>query len=266
MIVRPFDSNDGDLVGAGFHCSSNEAFMVGRLKRAMNGGVISGARNAASGIAQLLTVLLTAHVDDVLNHDVRLPATAGGCGRMRAGGPMSAYVGWSRRRGAVFMTAAGNLVSSRSKMASNMFRGCFTGPAKPLVLIEAWNELQEGSFILPTVGAGYKYSLAVASAVGIQWASAHSRTLTLALQGRVGSGSVTVADGWSDCRLASVVISRRVRQTWQRIASVRSRPDGQFSFALAKRRGVYQASVAHTTTYGQVCGAARSAVVSAGSF
>lgn len=140
------------------------------------------------------------------------------------------------------------------------------GPAKPLVLIEAWNELQEGSFILPTVGAGYKYSLAVASAVGIQWASAHSRTLTLALQGRVGSGSVTVADGWSDCRLASVVISRRVRQTWQRIASVRSRPDGQFSFALAKRRGVYQASVAHTTTYGQVCGAARSAVVSAGSF
>ena len=83
MIVRPFDSNDGDLVGAGFHCSSNEAFMVGRLKRAMNGGVISGARNAASGIAQLLTVLLTAHVDDVLSHDVRPPATAGGCGRMR---------------------------------------------------------------------------------------------------------------------------------------------------------------------------------------
>lgn len=135
-------------------------------------------------------------------------------------------------------------------------------PLKPLVLIEAWNELQEGSFILPTIGAGYDYSLAVASAIGIHWPSAHSRTLTLTLQGRRGSGSVAVADGWSDCRLASVVISRRVGRTWRRIALARSHLDGGFSFALAARRGAYRASVGHTTTYGQVCGAARSATVS----
>jgi hypothetical protein len=135
-------------------------------------------------------------------------------------------------------------------------------PAKPLVLIEAWNELQEGSFILPTIGAGYGYSLAVASALGIHWSSAHRRTLTLALQGRRGSGSISVPDGWSDCRLASVVIGRHVGSTWKRIARARSRLDGTFSFPLAKTRGVYRASIAHTTAHGQGCGAARSAAVS----
>lgn len=39
-------------------------------------------------------------------------------------------------------------------------------PAPPLVLIEAWNEMGEGSYIVPTVGEGNKYGEAVARAVG----------------------------------------------------------------------------------------------------
>jgi hypothetical protein len=36
-------------------------------------------------------------------------------------------------------------------------------PAPPMVLIEAWNELSEGSFIVPTVGAGTSFGDALAA-------------------------------------------------------------------------------------------------------
>ncbi len=40
-------------------------------------------------------------------------------------------------------------------------------PSRPLVFVEAWNELGEGSYMLPTVGDGNRYGRALASALGI---------------------------------------------------------------------------------------------------
>jgi glycosyl transferase family WbsX/List-Bact-rpt repeat protein len=39
----------------------------------------------------------------------------------------------------------------------------------PMILIEAWNEFNEGAQILPTVDEGYSYGRAVARAVGVLW-------------------------------------------------------------------------------------------------
>jgi Glycosyltransferase WbsX len=129
-------------------------------------------------------------------------------------------------------------------------------PAKPLVLIEAWNELQEGSFIVPTIGAGYAYGLAVAAALGITWPSTHARSITLSLRGRLGFGSVDVSDGWADCRLARITIWRRAGRAWHRFASVQTALNGGFTFGLAPRHALYRASVGRVTAYGQTCGEA----------
>jgi hypothetical protein len=40
------------------------------------------------------------------------------------------------------------------------------GERRPLVLIEAWNELGEGSYIVPTVGTCHSYGRALARALG----------------------------------------------------------------------------------------------------
>jgi hypothetical protein len=40
-------------------------------------------------------------------------------------------------------------------------------PHRPLFLIEAWNELGEGSYMVPTVGKGNKYGQALAEALGV---------------------------------------------------------------------------------------------------
>jgi hypothetical protein len=37
---------------------------------------------------------------------------------------------------------------------------------RPLVLIEAWNELGEGSYIVPTIGTCHRYGRALARALG----------------------------------------------------------------------------------------------------
>ncbi len=41
--------------------------------------------------------------------------------------------------------------------------------SRPLVFVEAWNELGEGSYLVPTVGDGNRYGRALASALGIWW-------------------------------------------------------------------------------------------------
>jgi len=184
--------------------------------------------------------------------------TAGWDGRPNLEAPLGHLWWYDRTPGEVgaFVNAAVGWAASHPSLRAE------APPAKPLVLIEAWNELQEGSFILPTVGAGYDFSLAVASALGIQWPSTHTRTLTFTVSGRRGFGSVGVPDGWGDCRLASLEISRRTARTWQRIALVRSRFDGGFRVDLAKRHGAYRASIARTTAHGQTCGGARTTYVS----
>jgi hypothetical protein len=53
-------------------------------------------------------------------------------------------------------------------------------PAPPVVLIEAWNELQEGAYVVPTDEDGDAYGQAIAQAVGIPWAAPPRHTLGVA--------------------------------------------------------------------------------------
>lgn len=50
-------------------------------------------------------------------------------------------------------------------------------PAPPVVLIQSWNEIQEGAYILPTDGEGYGYLQAIAEASGISWAQPPKHTV-----------------------------------------------------------------------------------------
>lgn len=52
-------------------------------------------------------------------------------------------------------------------------------PAPPVVLIEAWNELQEGAYVVPTDEDGYAYGQAIAQAVGIPWTAPPKHTLSV---------------------------------------------------------------------------------------
>jgi len=50
-------------------------------------------------------------------------------------------------------------------------------PVAPVVLIEAWNELQEGAHVVPVDEHGYTYVQAIAEAVGIPWTAPPKHTL-----------------------------------------------------------------------------------------
>src|SRR6184192_574971 len=63
-------------------------------------------------------------------------------------------------------------------------------PAPPVILIEAWNELGEGAYVLPTKEDGYRDGQAIAKAVGIPWTPPPKHTLRVAASSR---GSVTSA-------------------------------------------------------------------------
>jgi hypothetical protein len=68
-------------------------------------------------------------------------------------------------------------------------------PAPPIVLIQSWNELQEGAIVIPTDESGYSFVQAVADSVGIQWTPPPKRTLRLIPPrlGRVTSTPVGIA-------------------------------------------------------------------------
>ena len=53
-------------------------------------------------------------------------------------------------------------------------------PAAPIVLIQSWNELQEGAILVPTEKDGYAYGQAIAQAVGIPWTAPPKHTLSVA--------------------------------------------------------------------------------------
>src|SRR5438105_15457082 len=61
-------------------------------------------------------------------------------------------------------------------------------PAPPVVLIEAWNELGEGAYLVPTDEDGYSYGQAIAQAVGIPWTPPPKHTLRVTPSSR---GTVT---------------------------------------------------------------------------
>jgi hypothetical protein len=62
-------------------------------------------------------------------------------------------------------------------------------PAPPVVLIQSWNELQEGAILVPTDQDGYGYGQAIAQAVGIPWTQPpkHALSVTPSTRGMVTS-------------------------------------------------------------------------------
>ena len=61
-------------------------------------------------------------------------------------------------------------------------------PAPPVVMIESWNELQEGAIVVPTDQNGYSFGQAIAQAVDIPWLPPPKHTLRVAPSSR---GTVT---------------------------------------------------------------------------
>jgi hypothetical protein len=53
-------------------------------------------------------------------------------------------------------------------------------PAPPVIVIQSWNELQEGAILVPTQSQGYGFGQAVAHAVGLPWAPPPKHTLAVA--------------------------------------------------------------------------------------
>ena len=132
--------------------------------------------------------------------------------------------------------------------------------APPLVLIEAWNELGEGSFVIPTVQDRYTYGRALASMLGLRWAAGHERRLAMTSNDTEAMGTLTVLDDWTPCDVASVKIERKLRSKWVTARTTTTRPGGAFAVTV-RRSGVYRARVSRGPRYGQTCGPAVSGPV-----
>ena len=65
-------------------------------------------------------------------------------------------------------------------------------PSRPIVMVSAWNELQEGQQLMPTVADGYSYGQALAEAVGLPWTEPTRQTLSI-----TASRHGYVFRGWS---------------------------------------------------------------------
>ncbi len=73
---------------------------------------------------------------------------------------------WYTRSPAVF---AGFVRAAIAWVRANPKMRLTPARSRPLVFVEAWNELGEGSYMVPTVGDGNRYGRALASALGIWW-------------------------------------------------------------------------------------------------
>jgi hypothetical protein len=69
-------------------------------------------------------------------------------------------------------------------------------PAPPVVLVQSWNELQEGAIIVPTDQDGYSYGQAIAQSVGIPWTPPPKHTLSVTPSPR---GTVTSTPAGISC-------------------------------------------------------------------
>lgn len=133
-------------------------------------------------------------------------------------------------------------------------------PSPPMVLLQAWNELGEGQYVVPTRSDGYAYGRALASAVGKAWDTLHTRRLSLARNGRALTGALTVDDQWSPCEIAALLLQRRSRTGWRTVRQSSTKPGGSFSVLLPTRAGRYRLSVPASTRYGQRCSTVESTV------
>lgn len=130
-------------------------------------------------------------------------------------------------------------------------------PAPPVVLIEAWNELQEGAYVLPTTDDGYRFGQAIAGALGLPWKTDHPRHIAVGrAQQRLVRGRLTVADGWTPCEIARLDVEWRSSHRWHIVRTTSSKPGGFFAVRLPRHRGQYRVTAARTARYRQSCGSA----------
>jgi hypothetical protein len=131
-------------------------------------------------------------------------------------------------------------------------------PAPPVVLIESWNELQEGAILLATKENGYSFGQALASALGLPWGTIHRREITAALRRGVLKGTITVADGWTPCAVAAVRLQRRSGTHWQSVAALQTTSAGSFFAVVRGRKATYRLRTPASVRYQQTCTAVTS--------
>jgi hypothetical protein len=132
------------------------------------------------------------------------------------------------------------------------------GPeSSPLVVIEAWNEISEGSWILPTIGDGYAYGEAIAEMLGLPWLTAHARQINVRHVRRVVHGKLNVPDGWTPCALAELELERQSGMNWSLVGPTVTKPDGSF-VARVTAGGRYRLTASATSACQQTCEAATS--------
>jgi hypothetical protein len=139
----------------------------------------------------------------------------------------------------------------------SMHVGAASSP--PLVLMEAWNELGEGGYVLPTKAEGYAYGQALADVLDLPWSTFHTRQLSVTAKGRLATGILSVDDDWTPCDVARVNLERKARRGWISVTSVATKPGGRFTLRLPKRLRMYRVITPRAERYRQTCGEAVSA-------
>jgi hypothetical protein len=132
-------------------------------------------------------------------------------------------------------------------------------PAPPVVLVQSWNELQEGAIVVPTEANGYSYGKAIATALGLSWKTVHTRRISVSrIQRGVMQGTLSVDDDWTPCDVARLSVQRKTSRGWLPVRSTTTQPGGSFTVMLPRRRGAYRVVAPRAQRYRQTCGAAAS--------
>ena len=129
----------------------------------------------------------------------------------------------------------------------------------PLIMADAWTEgIGEGHYLVPTVGTGYTYEQAIATALGLPFNTTHPRKFaSTKITGTQLTGTLTVADHWSPCDVDTVVVQTA---SGAKVATVATKPGGSFTLKVAGP-GSYKVTAAKSTKYQQTCAAVTSTSV-----
>jgi hypothetical protein len=136
-------------------------------------------------------------------------------------------------------------------------------PSPPVVLVQSWNELQEGAILVPTQEHGYAFAQAIASAVGLPWNALHARHFA-ATRVHAGAviGTLTVDDHWTPCETARLQLQQRSHGRWTTVRTASTRAGGSFAIHLPTRGRSFRVGTQRSIRYGQTCEAATSPAMS----
>jgi len=108
----------------------------------------------------------------------------------------------------------------------------------PLILLDAWSEVSEGHYVEPTVGTGYTYEQAIATALGLPFQTTHARQFSsLKNSSKQVSGTLVVNDDWSPCVDGQTVLLQRKSNTgYTTAATATTQLRGSFTVNLLVTR------------------------------